>query len=161
MRREPQQQNPINPGHEGVRSALRIAGPALAILGGMFMAIGLISFFSAFGSFAPPRYLWCCFVGMPLLAVGLMITKVAFMGAVARYMAEEIAPVGKETFNYTVAGTKDSVRDLAAAVGEGLRGTATPHDAAHVHCPNCRAENEPAARFCNQCGAAMGVGSRG
>ena len=54
------------------------------------------------------------------MAIGSGICKFAFMGAVTRYIADEVAPVGKDVVNYMVDGTKDSVRDLAASVSEGI-----------------------------------------
>ena len=138
----------INPGHEGIRSILRLVGPAMILLGGLFMAVGLISFFSAFGGGGMPRYFWCCFVGMPILGIGVAITKFAFVGAVARYIAAESAPVGKDTFNYMAKGTKSGVRDITSAISEGISGTA-----AGKTCQSCNAQNDHDARFCDACGA--------
>ena len=91
-----------------------------------------------------------------MLAVGIGICKFAFMGRVARYVANEVAPVGKDTFNYMASGTKDSVRDLAAAVGDGLRSSGSAESAPRIRCHKCDAENEIDAKFCNHCGAAQG-----
>ena len=52
----------LNPGHSDVRSVLRIAGPFVLFAGLVFVAVGMISFFSSFGSFEPPRHFWCTFV---------------------------------------------------------------------------------------------------
>jgi hypothetical protein len=127
----------------------------------IFAGVGIGSFFSSFGTFQPPRYFWCAFVGLPLIGLGVFICQMAFLGTFARYVAGETAPVSKDTFNYLAAGTKDSVRDLAAAVGEGLSSgvMASNHESApaHVLCPKCNSENEPAAHFCNQCGAPLDV----
>ena len=114
----------IDPRHTEIRDTLRVVGPAVVIVGLIFTAIGIGSFFSAFGTFEPPRYFWCVFVGFPLMALGIAICMFAFMGAVTRYMADEAAPVGKDVVNYMAEGTKDAVRDVAAAVGEGLRALA-------------------------------------
>src|SRR5262249_10134630 len=111
----------IDPGHEDRRRPLRILGPVVAGIGLVFTIIGIASFFSSFGTHESPRYFWCLFVGLPLLAIGVMISMFAFLGAVTRYTANEVAPVGKDVVNYMAAGTKDAVRDVAAAVGEGFR----------------------------------------
>lgn len=96
----------INPGHETARTFLRIVGPLVLAGGGFFMLVGLVSFFSAFGGGGPPRLFGCSFVGMPLLFVGSVMTKFGFMGAIIRYQAGEVAPIGKDTFNY-MAGQVD------------------------------------------------------
>ena len=69
----------------------------------------------------PPRFFWCAFVGLPLMGLGGTICKFAFMGAVSRYIANEVAPVGKDVVNYMAEGTKGAVRDVAVAVGDRLR----------------------------------------
>lgn len=109
-----------SPKHTAVRSFLRVAGPILALIGLGFIGLGTISFFSAFGSFEPPKLFWCAFVGIPLLFSGIVLCKFGYFGAVARYMAAEIAPVGKDTVNYMAEGTKDAVKTVARAVAEGV-----------------------------------------
>ena len=137
----------INPGHTKVRNVLRIAGPLVLGLGVLFVVIGagsLLSTMSSMGS-GPPRYFWCVFVGMPLLFVGAVMTKVGYFGAVARYMAGEAAPVSKDTFNYMADGTKQGVRDIAGAIKDGISGD-------FVSCPHCQESNDRDAKFCNECG---------
>jgi hypothetical protein len=147
----------IDPRHNDVRDILRLVGPLVVGVGGLFLLIGLVSIFSAFGSFGPPRYFWCAFVGLPLLALGGAICKYAFMGAVSRYMADEIAPVGKDVINYMAEGTQDAVRDVAAAIGQGLNATgALSKEVRIVRCHKCNVDNEATANFCKGCGAALG-----
>ena len=110
--------------HASKRTALRTIGPMVLGVGLLFTAIGLISFFSSFGGGGFPQYFWCAFIGLPLSSVGLMICKFAFMGTVMRYAANEVAPVGKDAVNYMVDGTKDSIRDVATAVGRRTCGRA-------------------------------------
>ncbi len=142
----------INPGHESARTLLRIAGPVVLAIGGIFMLVGLGSFFSAFGGGGPPRLFWCCFVGMPLIAVGMAMTNFGFMGAIIRYQAGEVAPVGKDTFNYMADGTKEGVRAMATAIGAGL------HEASNqapLNCSACGHTNDANARFCDECGVVI------
>lgn len=142
----------INPGHQAQRGALRLLGGILVVVGGIFTAIGLISFFGAFGGGGMPTQFWCAFVGMPMLAVGTMLLKVGYLGTIARYVASETTPVGVDVVNHVVGETKDSIRDVAAAVGEGIRGRgAAPPQA----CSKCGRRNDPDAQFCDQCGAPM------
>jgi len=129
------QEEKINPGHNKVRDLLRVAGPVVLGLGVLFMLIGFVSFVSAFNSMGHPSYFWCMFVG----------TKIGYLGAVARYMAGESAPVAKDTFNYMADGTKEGVRDIASAIKDGITG-------GFVSCPHCQESNDSDAKFCNECG---------
>ena len=145
----------IDPGHATVRDLLRILGPIIAIAGLVLMVVGIASFFSAFGTMRPPRYFWCAFIGMPLLGVGIILCKFGYAGKVARYMAGEIAPVGKDTINYMADGTKDSVKTIATAIGEGLRGGQDSSQQTMVRCHKCNALVDAAAKFCGRCGQAI------
>lgn len=145
----------INPKHKEIRRVFRIVGPITAGLGLLLTAIGIGSFFSAFGSFEAPRYFWCAFIGGPLLVVGLAITMFGFMGAVTRYQAGEVAPVGKDTFNYMAEGTKAGVKTMASAVGAGLAEGMGSDAAASVTCASCGHANDQDAKFCDECGAAL------
>lgn len=147
----------VDPGHAAFRGLLRFVGPLLAIVGLAFVVVGMVSFFSAFGGQGPPRLFWCCFVGAPLLAAGSGITKFAYMGAVARYIASETMPVGKDAANYLVDGTRDSIRDVATAIGEGIAAVQTTST---IICPRCGDANDAGANFCSQCGAPLATSRR-
>ncbi|MHC4743870.1 MAG: zinc ribbon domain-containing protein [Planctomycetota bacterium] len=152
----------INPGHRGMRDTLRVVGPIVGVIGLIFIIIGLVSFFSSMGSFGPPKYFWCAFVGGPILIVGIALTKFGYMGKVARYMAGEIAPVGKDTFNYMADGTKDGVKTLATAIGSGLgagiagaSGAVSGGQETKVRCHKCNELVDEDAKFCNECGVPL------
>ncbi len=117
--------NRINPNHQQERGFLRIIGPIVLIIGIIFAIIGFGSFFSSFGSFEPPKYFWCAFIGLPMSGVGLAICNFAFMGKVARYTAGELAPVGKDTFNYLAKETKPGVKDISEAFFSGKESSDT------------------------------------
>jgi hypothetical protein len=142
----------LNPGHSNIRGVLRVVGPLVAGLGLVFTIVGIGSFFAAFGSFGPPRYFWCAFVGMPLLFVGIAISKFAFLGRLTRYVAGESAPVAKDTFNYLAQGTQPGVRAMATAVGQGLQGRG-----AQAQCAKCGQSNDADARFCRNCGTGLSM----
>ena len=110
-----------SPKHQSARSFLRVAGPLIAVAGLVLMAVGFISFFAAMNGDGSPRYFWCAFLGMPVLFVGIVMCKFAFIGSVARYVAAETAPVAKDTVNYMAEGTQEGVKTVARAVGEGIR----------------------------------------
>jgi len=145
----------LDPKHQDTRRILRTIGPPLAGIGLLLMIVGLGSFFASMGSFAPPRFFWCAFVGMPLLFVGLVLSLLGFQGAIFRYQAGEIAPVAKDTFNYLADGTQEGVRTVACAVGEGLAAGMGGHKKTGNPCPKCRQPNDLDAKFCKQCGGAL------
>lgn len=109
------------PKHQGTRSFLRVAGLSVAALGLVFLIVGLVSFFSAFGGGGSPRWFWCCFVGMPLLFVGGVMSLFGFMGAVARYAAAEQVPVATDAISDLAEGTQGAVKTMARAVAEGVK----------------------------------------
>lgn len=147
----------IDPKHQQTRSTLRLVGILLIVVGGTFLVVGLVDFFRAFAGDGDPRYFWCGFVGMPILFVGLVLTSYGFMSSVMRYSAREGAPVAKDTFNYMAEGTRDSVKTLASAVGEGLRAGAPPaEDAQRIRCHKCNQANDVGAKFCSGCGTSLG-----
>ena len=119
---------------EGARTAFRILGVLLVGVGVIFMAVAAVDFFSGFNDFdaGPPTKFWMFFVGIPLLAVGGWCVQAGFMGAAARYTAGELAPPVRDTMDY---------------VGIGKGGVA---------CAQCGARNDHTAKFCDDCGAALG-----
>ena len=148
--------NRIDPGHEQTRGIFRTVGPLVAGAGALLTAVGLFSFFNALGTFEPPRYFWCAILGLPTFGLGLMITKIGFLGSILRYMSGEMAPVSRDTFNTMADETAPGVRTLAEALGQGIgSGIGTMHGAAEVTCPKCAAANARAARFCGHCGASL------
>ncbi len=146
------EENKIDPKHQQIRPVLRVIGPLVLIVGVIFLALGVIGFFSGFysHSFGPPPFLWCPFVGLPLIFIGGVMTSAGYAGAVARYQAGEAAPVVKDTFNYLANGTGDGVRTIAKALREGMTGNNVSPTV--LHCEECRTENPPDAKFCKHCG---------
>ena len=143
-----------DPEHKQTRDILRVVGPLVVIAGLTCMVIGFpkTSFDSRRDLY---ENMWCLPVGGLLVAFGMQICKFAFMGAVRRYMAHELAPVGKDAVNYMAEGTKDAVRDVATAVGEGLRAGAPSQYVPVVRCHTCNSDNDASANFCKGCGKAL------
>jgi hypothetical protein len=106
--------------HLNIRTALRVGGPVIAGVGLLFMIVGFGSFFASFGSFEPPRFFWCAFVGMPLLFVGIVMCMFGYLGAFQRYVAGESAPVAKDVVNYLGENIQPGVKVVAKAVTEGV-----------------------------------------
>ena len=113
------------------RSALRILGPILLAAGLLMTAVAMIDFFGSMNSFAMPTNFWMAFVGLPLIAVGASITKLAYLGPASRYVAGELAP---------------TLRDTLGALGAG---------SGELVCPACGGRSAAEARFCDDCGAPM------
>jgi hypothetical protein len=110
------------------------------VVGLVLFVAGVYDFSQSFGDHdkAPTRF-WMCFLGVPLLGIGTMISKFAFIGTAARYVVGE---------------TKDSARDFVGAVAGGIRdGLDREEDG--PPCPSCGEENDPDAKFCDKCGAAL------
>jgi hypothetical protein len=106
--------------HSNIRTVLRVGGPVIAGVGLLFMIVGVGSFFASFGSFEPPRFFWCAFVGMPLLFVGMVICRFGYVGAFQRYVAGESAPVAKDVVNYIGENIQPGVKAVVKAVTEGV-----------------------------------------
>lgn len=148
-------EDPIDPGHKGPQNLFRVLGPVVLGLGLFLIVIAFVDFFLAFGA----KLFWCFFLAMPLIFVGGVMCQFGYAGKVARYMAQEMAPVSKDTFNYLADGTQEGVKTVAAAVGQGLAagGVALGGKAAtKVRCHKCNALAEEGARFCPQCGSPLG-----
>ncbi|MFN0198226.1 MAG: double zinc ribbon domain-containing protein [Planctomycetaceae bacterium] len=145
-----------DPRHREIRQLLRIVGSLVLLCGVVMVAIGMGNFFYSFGSFGPPRYFWCAFVGMPLIFVGAILAKFAYLGSITRFMAEEVTPVGIDTFNTMADGTSAAVRDIASAVGAGLHaGLHRDANERAMRCHQCHDENPADAKFCQSCGTSL------
>lgn len=152
---EPERQ--IDPQHDAIRGFLRTVGPVLIVIGALLLVVGVGSFFAGFSSFGrggmvgPPQHFWMAFVGMPILAAGLALTKWGYLGAAARYAAGEVAPVAKDAVNYLGEGAREGVTAVAEAIKEGLAG----EEAETAACPHCGEDNRPGAAYCHHCGQAL------
>jgi hypothetical protein len=149
------EESKIDPGHSRSKQFLRMLGPTTAMLGLLLTVIGFGSLLSSFGSHEMPRYFWCAFIGLPLLAVGVAISQFGFLGSFTRYVSGEVAPVQKDTFNYLARGTREGVKTLATAVGEGLAEGMSKDEQAVKRCRTCDHENDSDARFCKNCGSSL------
>jgi hypothetical protein len=82
--------------------------------------VALIDFFSAFGGMEMPRYFWCGFVGLPLMALGGAMCQFGYLGDVARYVSAETSPVAKDTANYLAEGIQPGAKAVAKSIAEGV-----------------------------------------
>ncbi|TVQ79472.1 MAG: zinc ribbon domain-containing protein [Phycisphaeraceae bacterium] len=137
----------INPGHKRIRLVLRVLGPTLLVTAIILLVSGVRTFFT--GDF-PEGPIWQMFVALPLLFVGFVLTSAGFAGAVARYQAQEIAPVAADTINYAGSASRTGISAIAGAIREGLSGDGW-HD--ERRCCACSARITSDASFCSQCGS--------
>jgi RNA polymerase subunit RPABC4/transcription elongation factor Spt4 len=150
--------NRIDPGHNAARDTLRTVGPILLVIGGLLIVVAFVDFFAAFGGDHAPHLFWCFFLGMPLVFAGGVMTQMGFAGKVLRYLNQEMAPPTKDTFNYMADGTKDGIKTVVGAIGEGLResGVFGGSQTTMVRCHKCNAAAPADAKFCAQCGHSLG-----
>lgn len=143
-----------NSGHKGFRDVFRVVGPILLAIGILLIVIAMVDFFSAMGGWGPPKLFWCFFLAMPFLAVGGSLTKLGYMGTVARYVAEEVAPVGKDTFNYLADETSQGMGKIAMAIGSGINADPMTKET-EIQCVKCNKPNAIDANFCKNCGSVL------
>jgi len=142
--------DPIDPRHLAKRNALRTAGPIVLGIGVLSLVVGLCDFFASMGTMRIP-YLF--FVGSflaLLIPIGLGLTSMGYMGALARYNAAEGAPVAKDTINYVAGGVKPAIKDMTGAIVEGIADASKGQ-----FCTQCGSRNDNDAKFCKSCGHAM------
>lgn len=134
--------------HEQIKRIFQYVGFGCLAAGGICTLVGMISFFGAFASPYPPRFFFLAFIGLPLLGIGGIVLGFGYHREILRYQKNESIPVLRE------AGREISpaVRDIAAAVGEGLR-TAAPSQM--QTCTHCGAQVAPGTKFCSMCGEAL------
>ena len=128
--------------HEQTKRKLKIIGISVLSIGLIFTIIGFISFFTSFGSGDMPSLFWCSFIGLPMFAVGLSITSLAFKREISRYVKNESVPI----INEAGREVSPAVRDIASAVKEGIS------DNNESRCPLCGEFNEKGSKFCKNCG---------
>lgn len=133
--------------HESTKKKLKIIGFILIGAGIVLTVIGLVSFFSAFGTEKFPKLFFCAFIGLPMLGIGCAILSFAFKREIMRYAKNEGVPV----INEASEEIKPAVKNVAAAVNEGLKSEKT------VTCPKCGTVNPADGKFCKECGTAIGA----
>ena len=137
------------------RTWLRMAGPVILIVGLVCTVGGTVNVFYRTGSFESPHYFWLCFVGLPLMFVGGVLSQFGFMGAVARYIAGETAPVAADATNYLAEETKGAVETVAKSAARGVVEGIEAGKAAASFCPHCGNSVKPDFKFCPQCGKSL------
>jgi hypothetical protein len=131
-----------------------VAGVILLVAGLVFLALGLQSFFSAFGNDDPdagfPSRFWMVFVGVLLIAPAGWCLQAGFLGAAARYAAGEPMPTVKDSAAYLTDG------EGVLGIGRTVDDEQQPQRAATgPFCSTCGTRNDADASYCDACGAAL------
>ena len=118
--------------NRGRRTALRLIGFVLLVVGVFFLLAALVDFFGAMSANdGMPSKFWMAFVGLPLVVVGGWSLQAGFVGAASRYVASETAPAVRTTSQ----AWHDQGPDRS--------------------CPQCGKRAGASARFCDACGAEL------
>jgi hypothetical protein len=123
-----------------MKELARIAGPLLIFIGGIFLLVGLVSFFRAFGTHELPTNFWCAFIGLPMLGFGVTVTKFAYLNKISNFLENE---------------THDAVGNIVKNIGSNLNVSGTSAKTEIVRCQKCNASNKSSAKFCNECGSSI------
>ena len=132
----------MNQSHEQTKKKLKTIGITLLSVGGVMFLIGLIDFFSAFGSFRAPTLFFLCMIGLPMVGIGGGITMKAFQREIQQYSADETIPV----INNVAPDIAPAITTIADAVREGVQGVEKKP------CPYCGEMVEEDDKFCPACG---------
>ncbi len=133
----------MNDNHEQLKRKLKIIGFIVLGAGVILSAIGLISFFSAFGSGEFPKLFFLVFPGFPMIGIGGSMLSFAYKREIMRYSKNEGVPVLNEAIEEVAPTVKKVVSD----------GKTT--DEKTKKCPECGAENSDKNKFCSECGEAL------
>jgi ribosomal protein L40E len=152
----------VDPGQERIQGTLCVFGLVLLGLGLVLTAIGLINFFTAFGTIQALRYLGAVVLGLPLIAIGAGLTRVGYSGEIMRDFSRGGTPGVRDAANPLAEFTPQGVETTARATVRGsatAEGESGPSEPWSIRCHRCQAPNPPNAKFCNQCGTTLEGGT--
>lgn len=152
--------------HRQTKTILKILGVIFATGGLICAIIGFADFFRAFGGEGVPKLFFLCFIGFPILFVGIVCLTFGFRKEITRYVKNESVPV----INEAGEELQPAVRAVTRAVKEGLteengvrcgcgavngKGSKFCKECGKplaAICPTCGEENAAGSKFCNHCG---------
>ena len=158
--------------HNRIKFAFKVTGIVLATAGAVLAVIGLVSFFSGFGTGQPPKLFWCAFLGLPMLGFGAMMLSLGFKREFSKYIKNETVPVineaGQEIAPAVSAVAKaakintgekeesDSCPFCGKTNGDGAQFCRHCGSRLYIRCPNC-GESVKYGSYCDKCGAKLNV----
>lgn len=134
----------LNSKYNKISKIFKIIGPLLLVTGfiGVLIAISL-SF-----SLIKTEEIDAMFIAIPFWIFGILFTFIGLfltgIGYMTSFMASQIAPVAKDTANYMIEGTSNSIGKTLSNYKKHLEEIIT--------CPNCGYDNDYGNNFCNCCG---------
>lgn len=159
MSTKPDSLSSIDQNHEQKRQFLSKSGLLLVLGGGALFLFGvylfLTSMFSRDFGESPGKMILAMiliFVGSVCVTVGMPALLMANAGRILRFQLGESLPVAGEAAQRVAPLGQDLTRGMAKAVREGWEEGGAPG----LKCDRCGTQNDRAACFCNQCGAALG-----
>ena len=170
--------------HSKAKKVFRVLGLISLSAGIIITIIFFINFFSDFynpGSFMVPKLSFLGFIGIPLIAFGLICLSIGFMKEINQFTASQTVPVAKDVVNYMIDGTRD---EFEKTISYGVKkykeykeneliernnkcakcGTINPEDAKFcsncgseitLKCPKCGLVNDDHSNYCNECGTKL------
>jgi ribosomal protein L40E len=138
----------------------RALGIILVGLGVILTVVGAVSLVSSWGTIGGSRYFWAAYLGLPLIALGSVLTQSRNLSA------DRLSTSGdrNQTVNDGVSAasgqtpletTIDCQRCHAPNPGDAKFCNQCGNALKASACPECGAEVTPNARFCNQCGKSL------
>jgi hypothetical protein len=144
------------------RKALYYAGMALMALGIVLFVSTFFTFAANFGNFEfnPGTLFIRALIGMVLLVVGGLVMRLGAAGAAGSGLLLDPEKARKDVEPWTrMAGgmTSDMLSevDVVQKVATGLAGKADQRASVKIRCRQCKALNDEAAKYCDQCGAEL------
>ena len=135
--------------HARTKLILKIIGPVIIAGGVVLAAIGFIDLFSHNGMPGKSR---CLMLGLPVIAIGGMITMFAFKKEITRYVKNESVDI----INETAKEIKPAVADIASAAKSGLTSDTVICECGETNDKNnkfCKACGRPLRKTCPDCGS--------
>lgn len=124
--------------HEKTKKILKIIGPIIALCGLGLAIMGFADMIISTRKGEMPSLFWGLIAGLPLIAIGAMISLTGFRREIIRYTKNESVPVVNE------AG--EEIAPAVSAIASAAKG------AERNICPDCGKPNEEGAKFCRHCG---------
>ena len=137
---------------------LKILGGTIAAIGLTLAIVGFSNLFSTSHDDGFPKLFWLAFVGLPLLAFGLMLLLFGFRREISRYALNATLPIVNETLQ-ELSPTIQSFSEKTISCDCGTKNSANSKFCANCGkalvktCPNCNQIVDNNANYCNACGS--------
>lgn len=119
----------------------------IRFLGKVFLLVGVGSFIFGIYSISNGKdgLIFLIPLGIILIFPGAVLLMLGYMSSMARYQMNEMNPVAKDSVNYMIGETKESIVGLT----DDIKGNKK------IKCPKCNELNDIDAKFCDNCGTPL------